>query len=120
MRTTLNVDDELFAKVQQYAAIEERSALINEALRAALHRAATQRLKLLGVCKPSSKLPPQKRPSISKPCHVHLNQLASARLFRAELRTRHTRLAILANESAIRFTRYEFFDFQTVEHKYAS
>ena len=103
MRTTLNVDDELFAKVQQYTAIQERSAPVNEALRAPLHRAAAQRLKLLGGCKAGSKLPSKKRPSISKPRHIHLNQLASARLSRAELRTRGKRLAILANEPEIRF-----------------
>lgn len=103
MRTTRNVDDELFAKVPPHAAIPERSALVNEALRAALHRTATQRLKLFGGCKAGSKLPSKKRPSISKPRPVHLNQLASARLSRTELRTREKRRATLANKSAIGF-----------------
>ena len=103
MRTTLNVDDELFAKDQQYAAIQERSALVDEALRVPLYRAAAQRMIVLDGCEPGSKLPSKKFLSISKPRHIHLNQLASARLSRAELRTRGKRLAILPNESEIRF-----------------
>lgn len=61
MRTTLTFDDELFANAKQYA-IQQRSALVNEALRAALHRAAAQCLKLLGGCKASFKLPSKKAP----------------------------------------------------------
>lgn len=67
MRTTLTFDDELFAQAQEYTGIQERAALINEALRSLVQREAARRLALLGGSEPGFKLPPKKRPSMAKP-----------------------------------------------------
>ena len=67
MRTTLTFDDELFAKAQEYTGIQERAALINEALRSLVQREAARRLALLGGSEPGFKLPPKKRPSRATP-----------------------------------------------------
>ncbi len=64
MRTTLTFDDELFAKAQLYTGIQERSALINEALRALVQREASRRLAKLGGSQPDFELPPRKRPAV--------------------------------------------------------
>jgi Arc/MetJ family transcription regulator len=48
MRTTLNLDDELLAKAQRLTGIEEKSALIKEALRALVQRESARRLARLG------------------------------------------------------------------------
>jgi Arc/MetJ family transcription regulator len=67
VRTTLTFDDELFAKAQEYTGIQERAALINEALRSLVQREAARRLALLGGSEPGFRLPPKKRPSMAKP-----------------------------------------------------
>ena len=67
MRTTLTFDDELFAQAQFYTGIQERSALINEALRSLVQREAARRLALLGGSEPGFRPPPKKRPSMAKP-----------------------------------------------------
>ena len=63
MRTTVTFDDEIFAKAQAYTGIQERSTLINEALRALVQREASRRLAKLGGSQPDFELPPRKRPA---------------------------------------------------------
>ena len=63
MRTTVTFDDEIFAKAQFYTGIQERSTLINEALRALVQREAARRLSKLGGSQPDFELPPRKRPA---------------------------------------------------------
>ena len=52
MRTTLNLDDELLAKAEEYTGIHEKSALVREALRSLVQREAARRLAKLGGTMP--------------------------------------------------------------------
>ena len=49
MRTTLALDDELLAKAQALTAMTEKSALVQEALRALIQRESARRLALLKI-----------------------------------------------------------------------
>ena len=53
MRTTIAIDDELFAKAQEYAGVTGKSAVVREAAR---------RLARLGGTQPDAKAPPRRRP----------------------------------------------------------
>jgi len=48
MRTTIAIDDELFAKAQEYAGMTEKSAVVREALKAFVEREAARRLARMG------------------------------------------------------------------------
>ena len=48
MRTTLALDDELLAKAQAFTCLQEKSALIREALKALIERESARRLARLG------------------------------------------------------------------------
>jgi Arc/MetJ family transcription regulator len=61
MRTTVAIDDELFAKAQGYAGVEE-SAVIRKALQAYVELEAGRRLALMGGSMPDAKAPPRGRP----------------------------------------------------------
>ena len=65
MRTTLTFDDVIYAQAQQYSGIADRSALIDEALRALVQREVARRLARLGGSEKMLKVPPRKRPSAS-------------------------------------------------------
>jgi Arc/MetJ family transcription regulator len=62
MRTTVAIDDELFAKAQGYAGVEEKSAVIRKALQAYVELEAGRRLALMGGSMPDAKAPPRRRP----------------------------------------------------------
>lgn len=62
MRTTINLDDELLATAREYSGIEERTALVHEALRALIGREAARRLAKLGGSEPQLKDTPRRRP----------------------------------------------------------
>lgn len=62
MRTTITIDDELFADARDYTGIEEKSALVNAALKALVQREAARRLALLGGTEPDLKPIPRRRP----------------------------------------------------------
>jgi Arc/MetJ family transcription regulator len=55
MRTTVTLDDELVAKAQFYTGIQEKSALIREALKRLIEREAARRLARLGGSMPDLK-----------------------------------------------------------------
>jgi Arc/MetJ family transcription regulator len=55
MRTTIALDDELVAIAQEYTGLEEKSALVREALKALIEREAARRLALLGGIAPDMK-----------------------------------------------------------------
>ena len=55
MRTTVTLDDELVAKAQEYTGIQERTALVREALKALVQREAARRLARLGGTQPDLK-----------------------------------------------------------------
>ena len=61
MRTTLNLDDELVAKAAELTGIEEKPALIREALKALIAREAARRLALLGGSDPAATTAPRRR-----------------------------------------------------------
>jgi Arc/MetJ family transcription regulator len=48
MRTTINLDDELLAQAQKLSGLNERTALLREALLALVQRESAQRLARLG------------------------------------------------------------------------
>jgi Arc/MetJ family transcription regulator len=62
MRTTVTLDDELFADAQDYTGIKGRSALVNAALKALVEREAARRLARLGGSQPHLKPIPRRRP----------------------------------------------------------
>jgi Arc/MetJ family transcription regulator len=62
MRTTIAIDDELFAKAQKYTGLKEKSALVREALKALVEREAARRLARLGGTQPDAKASPRRRP----------------------------------------------------------
>ena len=61
MRTTIAIDDELFAKAQEFAGLTEKSAVIREALKAFVEREAGRRLARMGGTQPDAKPPPRRR-----------------------------------------------------------
>jgi Arc/MetJ family transcription regulator len=62
MRTTIAIDDELFANAQKYTGLKEKSALVREALKALVEREAARRLARLGGMQPDAKASPRRRP----------------------------------------------------------
>ncbi|WP_369726409.1 MULTISPECIES: type II toxin-antitoxin system VapB family antitoxin [unclassified Bradyrhizobium] len=62
MRTTIAIDDELFAKAREFAGVSEKSAVIREALKAFVEREAARRLARMGGAEPNAKAPPRRRP----------------------------------------------------------
>lgn len=65
MRTTLALDDELLAKAQTLTGVNEKSALVKEALRALIQRESARRLALLGGSEPQLADIPRRRPEIA-------------------------------------------------------
>jgi len=61
MRTTIAIDDELFAKAQKYTGLQEKSALVREALKALVEREAGRRLARLGGTEPQLRPVPRRR-----------------------------------------------------------
>jgi Arc/MetJ family transcription regulator len=55
MRTTLALDDDLLAKAERYTDLKEKSALVQEALRALVERESARRLVALGGLEPCLK-----------------------------------------------------------------
>jgi len=61
MRTTIAIDDDLFAKAQEFAGVTEKSAVVREALKAFVEREAARRLARMGGAIPGAKAPPRRR-----------------------------------------------------------
>jgi Arc/MetJ family transcription regulator len=61
MRATISIDDELFAQAQEYAGDKEKSAVINEALKAFVQREAARRLARMGGTEPQLRPIPRRR-----------------------------------------------------------
>ncbi|MEX2340482.1 MAG: type II toxin-antitoxin system VapB family antitoxin [Aquisalimonadaceae bacterium] len=62
MRTTINIDDELLREAQEITGIKERTALINEGIRALIARESARRLARLGGSDPNLDDIPRRRP----------------------------------------------------------
>ncbi len=63
MRTTVALDDELFAEAQAITGLREKSAVIRQALEALVQRESARRLARLGGTEPDLVLAPRRRPS---------------------------------------------------------
>ena len=61
MRTTLVLDDDLLATARAYTGLEEKTALVREALKALIEREAARRLARLGGSEPDLEAPPRRR-----------------------------------------------------------
>ncbi len=61
MRTTLVLDDELLARARELTGIQEKSALVREALTALVQRESARRLARLGGSEPDLKAPRRRR-----------------------------------------------------------
>jgi Arc/MetJ family transcription regulator len=61
MRTTVTLDDELFARAGELTGITEKSRLLRMAMEALVQREAARRLALLGGSNPEATLPPRRR-----------------------------------------------------------
>jgi Arc/MetJ family transcription regulator len=61
MRTTVNLDDALLAEARRLTRIEERTALLHEALRALIARESARRLARLGGSEPQLRPVPRRR-----------------------------------------------------------
>ena len=61
MRTTVNLDDELMATAAEMTGIEEKPALLREALKALIAREAARRLARLGGSDPGAVSAPRRR-----------------------------------------------------------
>ena len=62
MRTTVTIDDELLEKARRYTGIEQKSALIQEALKVLVAREAGRRLAKMGGTQPGLEYIPRRRP----------------------------------------------------------
>lgn len=64
MRTTLDIEDELFAKAQRVSGLKERTELVREGLKALIERESARHLAQLGGTEPQLQ-PAPRRPSDS-------------------------------------------------------
>lgn len=61
MRTTINIDDELFAQAAKLVGTLDRSAMVREGLKALIERESARRLARLGGTQPALKMAPRRR-----------------------------------------------------------
>jgi Arc/MetJ family transcription regulator len=61
MRTTIALDDDLLRTAQEFTGVEEKTALIREALKALIERESARRLAALGGSMPGLKNIPRSR-----------------------------------------------------------
>ncbi|WP_308916143.1 type II toxin-antitoxin system VapB family antitoxin [Jannaschia sp. LMIT008] len=61
MRTTVTLDDKLMRDAMEMTGIENRSQLIQKALRDMMHMEASRRLALMGGSDPNAEAPPRRR-----------------------------------------------------------
>jgi len=61
MRTTIALDDDLLAKARAFTGLEEKSALVREALKALIERESARRLARLGGSEPMLEAIPRRR-----------------------------------------------------------
>jgi hypothetical protein len=60
MRTTLNIDQPLFAKASELTGIKEKTRLLHEGLKSLIERESARRLARLGGTSPSLKSVPRR------------------------------------------------------------
>lgn len=64
MRTTINIDDDLLAKAAKLTEPLDRTAVVNEGLRALIERESASRLARLDGTQTALKVAPRRRPEI--------------------------------------------------------
>ena len=64
VRTTVNIDDELLKKAEEFTGISERATLVREAFKALIEREAARRLSKLGGTMPDLESIPRRRPPL--------------------------------------------------------
>ena len=65
MRTTLALDDDLLARATALTGIEEKAALVREALKALVERESARRLALLGGSEPDLQAAQRRRSELA-------------------------------------------------------
>lgn len=63
MRTTLNIDDELYAQASELTGMQEKTALVRESLKALIERESSRRLAALGGSEPLLESIPRRQTS---------------------------------------------------------
>tara|TARA_R110002153_G_scaffold250008_2_gene406622 strand:- start:1077 stop:1280 length:204 start_codon:yes stop_codon:yes gene_type:complete len=66
MRTTLNIDDALFALAVELTGIQDKNALIEESLKVLIERENTRRLTLLGGTDSTAEAIPRRQSAATK------------------------------------------------------
>ena len=61
MRTTLNIDDQLFEEAARLTGVTEKTMLLRESLKALIQRENAKRLALLGGSEPQAEDIPRRR-----------------------------------------------------------
>jgi Arc/MetJ family transcription regulator len=70
MRTTVALDDDLVRTAQEFTGVEEKAALLREALKALIERESARRLASLGGTMPGLKDVPRRRTAKSKAAQI--------------------------------------------------
>ena len=66
MRTTLNIDDDLYEKAVELTGVREKTALLREGLKALIERESALRLALLGGSDPTIESAARRRSNSSE------------------------------------------------------
>ena len=66
MRTTLKIDDDLYAQAVELTGVHEKTALVREGLKALIERESAKRLALLGGSEPELTSIPRRQSSITE------------------------------------------------------
>jgi len=66
MRTTLNIDDDLYAQAVELTGVHEKTVLVRESLYALIERESAKRLALLGGSEPDLMPIPRRQPDMAK------------------------------------------------------
>lgn len=64
MRTTLNIDDDLFRKARKLSRLDEKTAVVREGLKALIQRESARQLAQLGGSEPDLKPIPRRRSAL--------------------------------------------------------
>jgi hypothetical protein len=84
MRTTVTLDDDLLADVEQLSGIRDRSQLLREALMALRHQIASKRLALLGGSESALTAAPRRRGAALRVAEPEATPYGKARRSRAK------------------------------------
>jgi Arc/MetJ family transcription regulator len=66
MRTTLNIDDDLYDRAVKLTGVKEKTALLRESLKALIERESARRLAALGSSEPNFKTIPRRQAKPSR------------------------------------------------------